>query len=558
MSKRRILLFSIMTALVALLFSVTVFAVNEDVYFKVVTDKGTIKEEHATVGELFNVTNTGGDRIISGIASEVNGYKLDRIIEVSVPNGIRKVNIVDPFPSIKTIVFGDLCIADIKITGLTGLETIKVEGTGHNLTFNDTCVNTAAPLKEIIIDSKNATIIFNDNCFKNVTALKSITFSAGANDDSCTYTMKANSFKNTGLESLKLIDNAKFVFTDVSGTSFYDSIFANCAQLTDVYVGNTIKTIDKNMFANCPKLETVYVSAATDIKGSAFKITEGSEENVLGFFVHSQKNVNLDTNTFAGRKTKGVVVCVLSTGIDKLNDCKFELHVGIQHTYYEVKDGSCYTYYGTECPCGRVSNAYYRLYIGSGGKIEQTKEVKIVPFANAGGEHSYTQANRIEYADGIHKAGVVVLRCAVCGAVDDVERVSAPIVTFLGYSVSEFGDSRSVIAGVEFDYLAMKHYESVMGNTFEFGMVMASKQVIGENSPLKADGSAYSDKVLVLDMSGNGDYETSIRINGLSEEMLDAEFVISAYVLVGKEIKYFQGDGALKTPQSISYSQLAE
>lgn len=558
MNKRKILLFSILTVFVALFFTVTAFAANEKVYFKAKGENGRIIERETEVGELFNVTSTGGNRTIDGIASDVLGFKRDQIFEISIPAGIKKVSITEACPSIKKIVFDDVSLTGgVKITGLTGLETIEAKGDMATLTFSVDCINTSAPLKEIIIKSSTAKITFDSKCFADVTTLKSVVFAAGDKDDSCTYTFKSNCFKNTGIERLELIDNAKFELNDATGsTGGYENIFANCSNLKYVYLGNTIKMVAPNMFANCNALETVYVCAAETFKSGAFKITEGKESCKLNVLVHTQKVATVDEGIFAGRKTEGVVMCVLSTRITKLNDCIFELHVGVQHCYYAVEDGSCYITYATDCSCGKVSNAYYKMYVGSGSRVEKTHEIKIIPTINPSGSHSYTEAERAEYVNGIDKEGLVVLKCAVCGESDGVERVADPLVTFLGYSVSEFGDTKAVTAGVKYDYLAIERYEQIVGNEFEFGMVLAASAVLDGKNPLNSDGTAISNKVLVVNMSGADDYEANITMSGLSGRLLDTELVISAYVIVGNEVKYYQGNGATKSPDTVTYSQL--
>ena len=544
MLKRKLLLFAVMVVCVAALFSITAFAAGETIRFKVQTENG-IRQESVDIDNFYVVSTTNNNRIITGIQSKIGAkYTSQQIVEISLPAGIKLIEIKEALPNIKTVNIDPYCVAEIRLSGLTGLESITVASGESTAKFLEGCVPKSAPLKEIIIKSTKAQITFDKNAFYGVKALEKLEFGAGEN----TYTFNGGCFYNTGIKSLSFIDGAKFVFNG-------DNAFAACANLSYVYAGDSVVKVEKGIFNDCPSLSMFYASAIDTISDNSFKITSGKETAHLKVYIHTAKTITLGQSAFDGRKTEGVTVCVLDTTTQVLKNCKYELNVGIQHKYSPAsEEGACVVSYTTDCSCGKVYNAYYKRYATN---LSNAEELKIENKKNPDGVHSFSVSSNINYDYGFDNAGTVSLKCAVCGEGEGVERQLAPMVTFLGYSVSEFGNSKCMMAGVRYDHDAVAYYELVTGSDVDFGMVVSSVAALDGNNPINGDGSAYSGKVAVINMAENEEYEAIFKINGLKDNMLDNEFIMSAYVIIGKEVKYFQGEGASKSPFGVTYSQLA-
>ena len=544
MNKKKLLLFAIMVACLTVLFSITVFAAGESIIFKVQTNDG-IRQEKVDIDNFYVVNTSNNSRTITGIKQNIGAkYTADQVVEVSIPAGIKKVEITDEYPNLKVVNIDSFCIAEIKIPGFTGLTTINVASGESTVKFLEGCV-TNAPLEDINIKSTKAQMVFEKNAFKDITSLKSLTFGAGDNK----FTFKGGCFSNTGIESLELIDGATFEFDG-------EGAFAGCTKLAYVYLGESIVRVDRGTFNDCASLGMVYAANVDTISDNSFKITSGKDKCTLKLYVHTTRSVVLGQSAFDGRKSEGVVVCVLATGTTVLKNCKYVLNVGIQHEYSLVSgENACKTVYETDCMCGKVYNAYYKKYATGASGAE---DIKIESKRNEGGEHNFSVSSNISYENGFDRDGVVVMSCAICGDKEGSERVVGPVVTFLGYSVAEFGNGKCIMTGVRYDNKAISYYEAVTGSDIDFGMVVASEVSLNGNNPLKDDGNAYSDKVTVIDMNANGEYEAIFKISGLKDAMVDSKFVMSAYVIVGKEIIYFQGEGAMKSPLGVAYSQFSE
>lgn len=544
MTKRRILLIVAMVSVLMLLFSITAFAANEPVSYKVQTENGVL-ERTTTVGKLFNVVSSGNSRIIKGINEKVDGFPAGKILEVHVPTGITEINIDTENSSVETIVFDQYC--NTKVTSLVkfkGLKTISVFGNEATLTFGANCVPNG--LESVIVTSPRASLIFSESAFKDVTSLKKLVLvPSTVNNSSSSYSFYASSFQNTGLEELILPSGA------VTYTFSGSSAFSNCANLKYVYLGEAVSSIKSNMFVNCKALEMVYAEAVTEIADSAFKTSVG-ENSVLKVYNHSEKRTTVNSKAFEGRSAKGVILCALDLSTTSLSNCKYEIHFGIPHKYTPASDKPiCYTSYVTDCPCGKVANVYYKLYQSSNTKGET---VKLIAGPNPEIPHSYTSVYMLEYSEGIDKPGVAELKCGVCGTLEGVTRVMAPVVEFPGYSVSEFGDKAMMVC-VRYNYDSLKKYEEFKGEELDFGLVMAAYIQLDGNNPLTNEGEAYSNSVYNLKMSSLGLYESTLKLN-LKDTMLDTEFILAAYIKVGDKIVYIQGDGEKGKPESVSYSKL--
>ncbi|MBO4982435.1 MAG: leucine-rich repeat protein [Clostridia bacterium] len=540
MNKRKVMLTLALVSILALIFAITAFAAdNTPVKVKVQTSVG-VRDITTTVGKIFTTTPSGSGYVITGVKNFDN-YSASSIRELHIPYDATEVNFTTSNAYIKTIVFDDYSKAKItSLSGLTGLKTVTVNGNA-TISFGASCLSNS--VTDLVFAGSGGNIIFSASCFKDKTTLKNVTFSKG-----CKYSLGANSFQNTGLTDLSLVDDSSFTFAGAGA-------FYGCKSLKNVYIGNEVKTITNTPFDNCGSLEIVYVAAATNIADYSFRVAssgEGAEKCQLKLYIHTPSSVTLGANICAYRSNYGVIVCALSPSATSLNSCKYEIHAGIQHAYTVANDEpTCYNTYKTDCPCKKVQNAYYKLYI----KGQSEKIVELISGPNPSVPHLFDSAVSIDYPNGIDKIGIVEAKCSVCGTLEGKEKNAPAIVEFSGYSVSTTG-TKAIAIGISFNSVSINQYKEVYGVDIEFGIVAASKPRLGNVSPLKADGSAYSNAVLKHDMTNI--YDGTLKLSNLSATLQKQEFILSGYIKIDKDIWYIQDDGISKTASTVVYNQLVK
>ncbi len=548
MTRKKLLLFTAMVCFVVVLFALTAFAANEPVSYKV-NIAGTVIERFTTVESVYNLsTSSNGDRVIVGIKSTVEGFSSSQITEIHIPYGIADVSFTVVNSSVQTIIFDDYCSAKVSnLKNLKGLKRIEIAGQEAQITFSTDCA--PATLTEFVVTAPRTNVVFSSGAFKDKTNLTTLDFGKSADTAKpSTFTFNANCFQNIGIESLVL--NDQFTTYKFSGAS----VFLNCLNLKTLYFGKNISTVGSQTFDGCTALEFVYMESITSFTNYTFRVPAGTEKSLLKIYIHTEGRVTVGQEAFAGRTAKGVIVCALETTSTNFNNCKYELHYGVQHLYSPSSETpTCYTSYVTDCPCGRIGNAYYKLFVNKADK----GTVKYVTGANPDVPHTFTSAHRLEYANGIDNGGTVELKCSICGTLEGKTRTAAPIVDFPGYSVSESG-SRAIVVGVRFNYTMLKQYEQLLGEELEFGLVMAAESQLNGNAPITNSGLAYSNSVFLLNMSKNNIFDSTLKLSNIKDTMLDTKLIMSAYMKIGDKITYFQEDGATDVPLSITYSQFMD
>ena len=545
MNKKKILLFAVMVVSLFLTFAITALAANEPVSYKVNVN-GSVIERHTTVDILYKVSTTNNNRIIMGLNPKVEGFAADQIVEVHVPYGIAEINVTIVNSSVKTIVFDDYCSARVgSLQGFNALEKIEVKGLEATLTFAANCSPTT--IRELTVTSPRTTLTFAAEAFRNRSNLKFVKFGKTADiAKPSTYKFEASCFQNTGIESVALDDPfANYNFVGASA-------FAYNTKLKNIYVGENIKEIGVQTFDGCPALEFVYLEDVTSIPNYTFRVSSGTEKAPLKMYIHTEGKVTFGANAFDNRSKQGVTICVLESSATSFSNCKYELHYGVQHKYSPASEQkSCYTTYITDCPCGRVGNAYYTIYASG----QSSKTVKYVSGPNPDVPHTFNSAHRMEYANGIDNVGVAELKCGVCGTIEGVVRPCAPVVEFPGYSVSETGN-RAMVVGVRFNYTTLKQYEEITGEALEYGLVMAAYSALNGNAPITSNGVAYSKNVYLFNMAKNSVYDSTLKLTGIKDSMLNTQFIMSAYIKIGDEIIYIEENGEVSDPTPITYAQL--
>lgn len=159
--------------------------------------------------------------------------------------------------------------------------------------------------------------------------------------------------------------------------------------------------------------------------------------------------------------------------------------------------------------------------------------------------------------------GSLVATCMDC-AYEAKESVS-PIFECLGYSVPTF-TSPCFIIGYKANFEALSAYENATGTVVNFGILAASKELLGSCDPLNENGEATTlekGKVLVAKLNRVHSYFDGAVSNFTEEAQKDVKIVICAYATVTDKdgnvtrIEYLQqereGDGSLL---GVSYNSI--
>lgn len=543
MFKRRFLLTVAFFALLVGLFTISCFAAKTTPVKVTVQLSVGDRPINTTVDKLFNYTeDSNGSYTITGFKSNFDGYSSSIIKEVHIPYDAANVNITTSYPSVRSIVIDDNCSATItSLKGFGNASTITV-GKKCKISFGEGCA--PANVQSLTFTGAESTINVGANAFNGIAKLTELVFTAGN-----TYNLASHCFSGIGISSLELVDGSTFNFTGTGA-------FYGCASLKTIYTGDLVESLSNSPFDNCGALEFAYLSKVTSISSNAFRsATSGTntEKHELKVYIHSSNEVNIAADSFTNRSTYGVVVCALGTNVTSFSSCKYELHQGIQHKYTPASDKvSCYMGYVTDCPCGKVANAYYRLY--KSGESMQIVELK--NGINPDVPHTFTAAETISYPNGYESTGVIEPKCSVCGTLEGTVRTTPALVQFLGYSLAEGGNVKAMVVGIRFNSIAIDQYEMATGDEMGFGIALASKNAIGGNNPIKDDGTAYSGSVYQFDMNKMGMYDATVKLMGISVNTIATDFYMTGYIKTSKGVVYIQGNGNADTPETISYAEL--
>ena len=498
-----------------------------------------------TLGAIFEITSPSkSEYVIVGI-NAIEGYSIDSVLGATIPWGITGVSISKTNEHIKFLTFDDGCELTVtSMKALTALETINIGKC--TVKFASACA--PASVTAIKTVKSGGTVTFEASSFKDITALKELELMSGS-----TYSFGANSFQNTGFESLSFADGAVVAFSGAQA-------FYGCTNLKELYVGTGITQLNNKPFDCCGTLELIVLMDVTYISDYCFcASTSGAnvEKAPLKFYSHATTSVTIDANAFANRNNHGVTVYMPSTNRTSFSSCKYELHYGIPHAYTLTKiEPTCTTEgafkYVTDCVCQDNKSAIYKLYKSGKSDYEivemLTEAIPVIP-------HEYNTVSSLKFNGGFDKYGTLEYACDMCSQNSEEKQSVFPLVTFTGYSVSEF-KSGAMTAGFRVDSNTLKLVEEVTGNKVEFGMVLAASSLLRGRNPLDNTGNIIDDGVFKLDMKKLGYYESSVKIANMAQNLYNAKFVMSGYISISGNILYIQGNGNAQKPAEVSYNQI--
>ena len=154
-------------------------------------------------------------------------------------------------------------------------------------------------------------------------------------------------------------------------------------------------------------------------------------------------------------------------------------------------------------------------------------------------------ASDIQY-DSLLDVGYYAGVCQRCG--EENKRESSPsaeaLFTLLGYSSSENG-AGGITVGFLSNISAVGEYETVTGKTVKYGIFIAAKNLIGDNS-IFSDNGALTKGVINAEVINRGISVFELKVSGFKENQRDIKLAMGAYASISDgeitEYSYMQND----------------
>lgn len=353
-------------------------------------------------------------------------------------------------------------------------------------------------------------------------------------------------------ENMRTSTGQEFVYTESNEYGSYE--FKNCACTSGSYSIGLQGQVNKHI-----KIENGYyvgIQAFTVLTGSYTKnatITgNGISMDCWGIKYNVWEFTNCSISKIA-----------TSTGRThfKLIDCKFDVS-----TLALGGDGGgpCYAliYTSPTCESDGTLNVYRQ---GTGTAPDNKDELYaslVTEFYADPQNKAFGHSYGWEYIfDGAKYLTACTAQniCSSCKNITESVNIDAMFM-FLGYSVSEFGESNLIAMGIKINSNAIADYEELTGATINYGFVVALKDKLGDNRvPLDANGEAVyleSGNVIKAELSSFKHSYADLMIE-IPNAHIDTLLLMSAYITEqygdSLEISYAQNISSLVENNQFSY-----
>ena len=271
--------------------------------------------------------------------------------------------------------------------------------------------------------------------------------------------------------------------------------FKDCTNLTTVYFGDLISSVESNAFSGCTNLVKIYFTG-TEYQYSSLqdKITATGNDSL--FAVAGDNDINVisysDYNALSDKSGKYVIY--------NFSTCEYNDGVHREIEYTNACVGIC-----QECQMLVINH------------VEDTK----------------LSIDLIAYTD-YTLAGTKISSCSNEGCTYNVTEETPALFTCLGYSAPENGDD-----GISIKYTvngtAIAEYERVTGATLSYGMFATTKQAVGNGDIFDVDGNTVNGAI-ALDVTKSGFTFIALKMVGFDKEnSKEAFFAIGAYAITTLE-----------------------
>ncbi len=317
--------------------------------------------------------------------------------------------------------------------------------------------------------------------------------------------------------------------------------FQRCDSLKTIVLPNRIKGFSTIEFQQCMELKEVrFGSSFTTIGADTF-----AESNNMGLRLYLPTSADLvNINKYVSNATiiiTGTEADARATGISKIYSYEEFISAG------SPQGGSIV--YG--CPGCLITAGDHALENINGcvGKCSYCGVVELLDTPN----HDFSLS--CVYENGFGCDGTIIKSCKNegCGYVSENETIGK-IIEFAGYSIKEDGEALCV--GYFINYASLRAYRQANENVnFKHGIVFAVAQndnsnvLTHENGVIKATN--YGTVVVEFDESKFG-YDFMVR--GFDSTMKSTKLIMCAYTYDGEKIGYVSNAG--NTPSPITYSEI--
>ena len=364
----------------------------------------------------------------------------------------------------------------------------------------------------------------NSNVFNGASALEEINLAG--------LTSVKGSQHFIGCTSLKRVIG----FEKSTITFLGDNMFQNSG-LVEIAIPNTVTTIGKQLFYGSSELETVSFGAGLTTLG-AYDAVKNCPS--LKTVYMSSTVATLSVATFEGATnvevifytgTKEQADAFRASAADSKNRQNHILNATlISATEYNAlleKSGVYIVYDYSVC------DAFYN------GKHSTSQLSPCVAECSNCGDKIVNHISDYEsavvtYANGFMDKGQKTVTCASAGCGFKFEKELNPLFTCLGYSAPE-DDGRSGIAvGYTINNDAIKEYKKATGKTLTYGVFAVAKAKLGTNDIFDESGKAIS-VAIVAEISEYNFVSVELKITGFTDEKKDAKLAMGMYVSVTDE-----------------------
>lgn len=570
--KKKIILITLMVALLVCVFAISVSAANE------VTLVGGDKADLDTV---FKVS----DNTVSGFN---DGYSKSNVKDVVFPEHITSIKSLD-------------------FSSSTVLEAVTFESsttlTLDNVTFKQSSVQKATFNPDCVLNYKSGSfyncqsmteitfpkfLSLTGNCFqlnKNMQSTNGIVFVEGVTTIAChifngcskvggdvvipsTVTeIKEGTFNGTTITSF---DFSKCVnltsigggyggtFANIDTITSYDfskctslttfngnAMFEGSAELVSVILPSNLTKIPHKTFAHCYKMQSLVIPATvTDIADESFHSARRGQ-SVMTFTMYIQGNVKLNTKYVfrdSGAKVEFVLLGgsitaeqfkTTNAGIDIVQSGSHSPLDNIEVVNY-LDPASPWTFVPGQTRTSHVIVDNYCKPLALTGEHLSDANPCVINCSSCGlvsakENPTHTVSSSIAYINGYDNVGVKTIICTNkgCGHKETVE--TEALFTCLGYSAPEKG-SGGITIGFTINNEAIKEYETSTGKALKYGAFAVAKSKLGTNDIFSKDG-AVADYAITAKITSYEFYSFDLKIVGFTDDYKDVKLALGAYVI---------------------------
>lgn len=564
---KKVLLVLSLLAVVALLFSLCVFAQEEvnngDAVTVTVLDGEEIKDIEISVSALYTMSGTSitGVNVITD--GEGNEYK---IVKLVIPASVTAINTgaINGLSSLTQIAVEDGASITFAEKSLLSCGALELLTFGEcNVVFNKNVMDSCPMLATI--DVTRADAKFNGYAFYEETALKALNMASGH-----TYSFGEYSLGRSGLTQVILPDN--------SNVTLARKCFAETMSIEYIYIGTgciankrieAASCFDGNSYLSKVVAMDIVYFGQWSFSGKAAGQTYGPK-CPLTVYHHGDSALDFHNEAFNNRTGNNpVYFYTTATEINSYpGTSTYTFYKGIGHNYTLVvlTESTCTTQgaqgYVTDCPCGEDyrENSYEIIAKGADAVPTEAFGTGLV-YLPLSQEHTVSDTVcSVVFDNGLTQLGTKSFKCLYCEKIADTEEEPSfpAIFSYYGYSHSEYG-SAAIAKSFGINSKAYDEYVAITGNTVSYGLMAAAKATVGEKTDLiDKNGNATVNGVVVVPSSYFTQNVFVMKIVGL-EEYKDTELYCCAYYIFDETV-YYINEGALvsEAPVAITYNQIAE